>query len=85
MSRKVDLRVSERPLFGDQRQNTAAVVWADSAYRSGANEEFLARNGFVSRIHRKKPPGRPMPAPMPGAMRWCAACCAPRSPWGCIG
>jgi len=43
------------------KTNTAAVVWADSAYRSGANEEFLARNGFVSRIHRKKPPGRPMP------------------------
>ncbi len=36
-------------------------MWADSAYRSGANEEHLASNGFVSRIHRKKPPGRPMP------------------------
>jgi IS5 family transposase len=44
----------------DQR-NTAAVVWADSAYRSAANEEHLARNGFVSRIHRKKPPRKPMP------------------------
>jgi transposase, IS5 family len=31
------------------------------AYRSKANEEFLEKNGFVSRIHRKKPPGRPMP------------------------
>jgi transposase, IS5 family len=40
--------------------NTASVVWADTAYRSKANEEFLARNGFVSRIHRKKPPRRPM-------------------------
>ncbi len=43
------------------KSNTAAVVWADSAYRSAANEDFLARNGFVSRIHRKKPPGKPMP------------------------
>jgi transposase, IS5 family len=33
----------------------------DTAYRSKANEEFLAKNGFVSRIHRKEPPGRPMP------------------------
>ena len=43
------------------KTNTASSVWADTAYRSKANEEFLARNGFVSRIHRKKPPGRPMP------------------------
>ena len=43
------------------KTNTAATVWADSAYRSAANEDFLARNGFVSRIHRKKPPGKPMP------------------------
>ena len=41
--------------------NTASDVWADTAYRSKANEEPLARNGFVSRIHRKKPPGKPMP------------------------
>jgi IS5 family transposase len=43
------------------KRNTAAVVWADSAYRSAANEAWLARNGFVSRIHRKKPRGKPMP------------------------
>ena len=43
------------------KTNTASAVWADTAYRSKANEDFLARNGFVSRIHRKKPPGRPMP------------------------
>jgi transposase, IS5 family len=42
------------------KTNTAGAVWADTAYRSKANEEFLERNGFVSRIHRKKPPGRPM-------------------------
>ena len=40
--------------------NTASSVWADTAYRSQANEAFLAAHGFVSRIHRKKPPGRPM-------------------------
>jgi IS5 family transposase len=43
------------------KTNTASLVWADTAYRSKVNEEFLAKNGFVSRIHRKKPPRRPMP------------------------
>jgi IS5 family transposase len=43
------------------RTNTASDVWADTAYRSAKNEAMLARRGFVSRIHRKKPPGRPMP------------------------
>src|SRR6202008_4154056 len=39
--------------------NTANAVWADTAYRSQKNEEMLAKRGFVSRIHRKKPKGRP--------------------------
>ncbi|MDQ0304833.1 hypothetical protein J2S75_003883 [Ancylobacter polymorphus] len=43
------------------RTNTASDVWADTAYRSAKNEAMLARRGLVSRIHRKKPPGRPMP------------------------
>mgnify|MGYP006288101299 CR=1 FL=1 len=43
------------------KTNTAASVWADTAYRSAANEAFMAKNGFVSRIHRKKPKGRTMP------------------------
>ncbi len=43
------------------RTNTASDVWADTAYRSLKNEAMLARRGFVSRIHRKKPQGRPMP------------------------
>jgi IS5 family transposase len=43
------------------KTNTAASVWADTAYRSAANEAFMAKNGFVSRIHRKKPKGRSMP------------------------
>ena len=43
------------------RTNTASDVWADTAYRSAKNEAMLARHGFVSRIHRKKPKGKPMP------------------------
>lgn len=43
------------------KTNTASAVWADTAYRSKANEEFLEKNGFSSRIHRKKPPRRSMP------------------------
>ena len=42
--------------------NTAADVWADTAYRSSTNETYLQRHGRVSRIHRKKPRGKPMPA-----------------------
>jgi len=41
--------------------NTAGDVWADSAYRSQANEDYLVGQGKVSRIHRKKPKGKPMP------------------------
>jgi len=41
--------------------NTASDVWADSAYRSAANERYLEACGKVSRIHRKKPRGKPMP------------------------
>ncbi|WP_375455608.1 IS5 family transposase [uncultured Methylobacterium sp.] len=43
------------------KTNTAGDVWADTAYRSKKNEAHLSGNGFVSRIHRKKPPGKPMP------------------------
>ena len=42
------------------KTNTARSVWADTAYRSAANEEFMERNGFVSHVHRKRPKGRPM-------------------------
>lgn len=43
------------------RKNTAASVWADTAYRSQANKDYLDKYGKVSRIHRKKPRGKPMP------------------------
>ncbi len=42
--------------------NTAGDVWADIAYRSAKNEAWLVSRGLVSRIHRKKPPGRPIAA-----------------------
>ena len=43
--------------------NTASQVWADTASRSRANKTDMAENGFVSRVHRKKPKGKPMPQP----------------------
>lgn len=42
-------------------KNTSCEVWADSAYRSQKNEKWLASKMLVSRIHRRKPAGRPMP------------------------
>ena len=33
-----------------------------SAYRSQSNEKWLASKMLTSRIHRRKPPGKPMPA-----------------------
>jgi IS5 family transposase len=44
--------------------NTGSDVWADSAYRSAENERFLRDAGKTSRIHRRKPKGRPMPKNM---------------------
>ncbi len=46
------------------KANTGSDVWADTAYRTKANEQFLAENGLRSRIHRRRPAGRPMPANM---------------------
>jgi transposase, IS5 family len=42
--------------------NTASEVWADTAYRSKKNEELLQERLLVSRIHRKKPADKAMPA-----------------------
>ena len=42
--------------------NTGAGVWADTAYRSERNETWLRRHGFISHIHRRRPPGRSLPA-----------------------
>ncbi len=43
------------------KANTGGDVWGDTAYRSRANEKFLAENGRRSQIHRKKPKGKPVP------------------------
>ncbi|WIJ27136.1 transposase [Devosia sp. RR2S18] len=43
------------------RQNTGSEVWADSAYRSQSNEAWLADRMLTSRIHGRKPKGKPMP------------------------
>jgi transposase, IS5 family len=44
------------------KTNTASDVWADTAYRSKVNEKHLADHGLRSRLHRKKPRGKSMPA-----------------------
>ncbi|GHU06030.1 IS5 family transposase ISMac22 [Alphaproteobacteria bacterium] len=41
-------------------KNTAPNVWADTAYRSGANEMTLQQRGLISKIHFRKPPGKAM-------------------------
>ena len=43
-----------------QKANTGRRVWADTAYRSAANEDWLEAQGLKSEVHRKKPRGRPM-------------------------
>lgn len=54
-----DGRMLRRGLL--DKTNTGSGVWADSAYRSKANEAFMSRRGFVSHVHRRKPAGKPMP------------------------
>jgi IS5 family transposase len=49
--------------------NLASDVWADTAYRSAANEAYLIEHGLVSRIHRKKPTMKPMPPSQKSAPR----------------
>jgi IS5 family transposase len=55
-------RMQRRGLL--DKSNTASSVWADTAYRSKASEQFMEQHGFVSQVHRKKPHGRPMPETM---------------------
>ena len=40
--------------------NTGSEVWADSAYRSRRNEKWLSDRMLTSRIHLRKPKGKPM-------------------------
>ena len=44
--------------------NTASDVWAESACRRIKNEARLKANMLNSRIHRRKPKGKPMPESM---------------------
>ena len=52
----------ELPGLLDQA-NTGSNVWADTAYRSTKNEKRIAKAGLVSKVHFRKPPGKPMPEP----------------------
>ena len=54
-------RFDGRPRDVVTSDNTASDVWADTAYRSQANEAGLKRQSRVSCIHRKKPRCKPMP------------------------
>jgi IS5 family transposase len=46
----------------DGLENTAAPVWADTAYRSARNEAFLARHGRTSKVQFCRQPGKPLSA-----------------------
>lgn len=43
------------------KTNTGSGVWADSAYRSLANEALLRDNGCISHIHHRRRSGKSMP------------------------
>ena len=43
-----------------RRTITGSTVWADTAYRSKTNEDWLDKHGYFSDIHHKKPKGKPM-------------------------
>jgi len=43
------------------KTNTASTVWADTAYRSKRNEKRIAGAGLFSKVHFKKPKGKPLP------------------------
>lgn len=50
-------------------RNTASDVWADTAYRTKANEAFLNARGLRSRIHFRRRPGEDLTAPQKKANR----------------
>jgi hypothetical protein len=35
------------------KTNTTSTAWADTTYRSKANEDFMAKQSFVSKVHKK--------------------------------
>jgi len=52
------------------RENTSSEVWADTAYRSQRNEKWVTKNMLTSRIHRRKPHGKPMSETTARANAW---------------
>ena len=42
------------------RTNTASPMWADTAYRSKRNERVIEKAGLFSKVHFRKPRGRPL-------------------------
>ncbi len=44
-----------------EKANTGSTVRADTAYRSQRNEKKIARAGLTSKVHFRRPPGKPMP------------------------
>lgn len=42
-------------------ENRSSEVWADTEYRPTTNEAWLADRMLTSRVHRRKPKGKPMP------------------------
>lgn len=42
-------------------KNTASQVWADTAYRSKRNEAAMAKRRLISKVHFRKPKGKPLP------------------------
>ena len=73
------------------KANTGASVWADTAYRSAKSERRIVAAGLVSRVHFRKPRGKPMPdrapAPMPpalaSALGWSTSSPTRSTAWGC--
>ena len=55
-------RVAVAPGLARPHEHPAPASGADTAYRSQQNETFLERHGFISHIHRRRLPGRPLPA-----------------------
>ncbi|WP_237915199.1 transposase, partial [Acetobacter senegalensis] len=51
----------ERPKTKGFFEPSTSDIWADTAYRSKANEAFMEKHGFVSKVHRKKPHLKLMP------------------------
>ena len=40
--------------------NTAMSIWADTAYRSQKNEKAIRKADLTSKVHFRKPPGKPL-------------------------